>query len=202
MLVKWAIEGRRKLAKTSQSRNAEDLQRGLSTSAPSSKSRISATPQLNDRPKISQLPVEPETTVQEAVLTVLDRLHFESDAALAKSTETNGDRALRRIHAEEMASSLRDDKLLSLTGPQVHRHGNYQEAQSQLPLTQENVQKLENEADPDVTNENRQPDAYSTGIEPASRTQSMSRDSPIARPSLTALRMRESEQTVTSKAHR
>jgi hypothetical protein len=202
MLVKWAIEGRRKLAKTSQSRNAKDLQRGLSTSAPSTKSRISATPQLNDRPNISQLPDEPETTVQEPALTVLDRLHFESDAALAKSTETNGDRALRRIHAEEMASSLRDDKLLSMTGPQVHRHGSYQEEQSQLPLTQENVQKLENKADADVANENRQPDADSTGIEPASRTQGKTRDSSIARPSLTELRMHDSEQTVTSKAHR
>jgi YesN/AraC family two-component response regulator len=199
MLVKWAIEGRRKRAKLSQSRNVEDHQRRLSMSAISTNATSSASAQLNDRPQISQLPVESETTVQDPALTELDRLHFENDTALAKSTETDGDRALRRIHAEEMASNLRDDKLLSLTGPELHRHGSYQEEESQLPLTQENMQKLENAADPDLPSKSRQPDGDSSvALEPSSRTQSMTRESSIARPSLSDLRMCDSEQTVTT----
>ncbi|KAF2682689.1 putative histidine kinase group protein-like protein [Lentithecium fluviatile CBS 122367] len=201
MLVKWSIEGRRKLAKPSQPRIAEDLQRGLSTSAPSTNARVSAA-SLNshDQPHIPQLPVESETTAPD----LLDRLHFESDTALTLSNETDGDRALRRIHAEEMASSLRDDKLLSLTGPEIHRHGSYQDVQdkSQLPLTQENMQKLENEADPELSSKSREPDEDSSvAMEPRSRSQSI-RDPTIARPSLTELRLRDSEQTVTSKSYR
>lgn len=203
MLVKWAIEGRRKLAKSSQSKNVEDHPRRLSTSAPSTNARSSATTQPNDQPQISQLPVASETTVQAPALTELDRLHFENDTALARSNETNGDRALRRIHAEEMASSLRDDKLLSLTGPELHRHGSYQEEQSKLPLTQENMQKLENEAEPDVSSKPRQHNKnWSVAMQHSGQDESTTRDSSLARPSLTELRMRDSEQTVTSKSHR
>jgi len=204
MLVKWAIEGRRKRAKASQSRNAEDLQRGLSTTDPSTRARSSATPPLNDRRQVAQLPVESETTVQDPALTKLDRLHFENDAVLAKSNETDGDRAHRCIQAEEMASSLRDDRLLSLTGAELHRRGSYQEGKSQLPLTQENMQKLEDEADPDLANKPRQAGRNSSvAIESRSQTtQSITRDSSTARPSLIKLRTRDSEQTVTSKDYR
>ncbi|PSN63467.1 hypothetical protein BS50DRAFT_679732 [Corynespora cassiicola Philippines] len=152
MLVKWAIEGRRKLAKLSASGKDQDLRGGTSTPAPA-KARPSATAQKHsDQRQISHAPVASETPAPLPALTAeLDRLHFESNAALAKSSETDGERALRRIEAEEMATSLRDDKLLSLTGPSpppVHRHNSYQGVEGPThALTSENVQKLAREQD-------------------------------------------------------
>lgn len=203
-LVKWAIEGRRKLAKPSVPINDQDQRRGAST-APSTAIPSAISESLNDQRQISELPVAPETTAQFPSLTAeLDRLHFESNTALAKSSETAGDRAMRRIHAEEMASSLRDDKLLSLTGPQVHRHGSYQgpKADSQLPLTQENMQRLEQEAEPVLPPKSRDTDEQlSTGIGAHGRSESGAREL-TARPLLTDVRMGESEQTVTAKTDR
>jgi hypothetical protein len=199
MLVKWSIE--RKLAKRPQSELAEDLQHGL---APPTNARRSATTKnVHDLPSIRQPPVESETTAQDTV--ELDRLHFESDTALAKSSETNGDRALRRIHAEEMASSLRNDKLLSLTGSEIHHHVSYQggHEQSRLPLTQENMSKLENEADVEFPGTSHKPDKDSSlAMEPCSQTQSTTRDSSVARPSLAETGPWDSEQTVTFKEYR
>ncbi|KAH8732934.1 putative histidine kinase HHK6p, partial [Phaeosphaeriaceae sp. PMI808] len=138
MLVKWAIEGRRKTAKTEASTSDNDLQRGPTMSAVSSTAR----PGGKDRPQGSGLP-EHETPAQ-ALTAQLDRLHFESDAALARSSESDGDRAMRRIHAEERDTMLRDDKLLSLTGHDLPCHDSHQgrKAESSMPLTEENIEKL------------------------------------------------------------
>ncbi|KAF1968989.1 putative histidine kinase HHK6p [Bimuria novae-zelandiae CBS 107.79] len=162
MLVKWAIQGRRRLAKPSLSGNVEDHHRHASAPTPpkahpSAPSAPSAT--KTDQSQISCLPVTSETTAQDSssVTAHLDRLHYESDAALAKSSETADDRAMRRIYAEEKATNLRDDKLLSLTG--AGEHTSYQgKEQSQLPLTQENMQKLEQEAEPAASRRSRELD--------------------------------------------
>jgi hypothetical protein len=196
-VVKWAIEGRRKLAKPTSSPNDKDLQRGASTNP------CATAQNLNDHPRTPQLPVQSETLAHPSRTAELDRLHYESDAALAKSTETDGDRALRRIQAEEMASSLRDDKLLSSTGQHIHRHASL-ENQSQLPLTQENMQRLEKEADPGGPNPNNRDSKEndnSTTVEARSRSTSMVRHSPVVtRPSLLDARARDSEQTVVAKS--
>lgn len=152
MLVKWALEGSRKQAKPcSPTGYEQDLPRGPS---PAPNARAPSAQNLHDQRPMSQFPVLPETPAPAyPALTadeLVDRLHWQRDTALAKSSETSGDRAWRRIHAEEMASSLRDDKLLALTGtPRVHRRSSasYQGPQDarQLPLTAENMQRLEKE---------------------------------------------------------
>ncbi|KAJ4296273.1 hypothetical protein N0V90_006318 [Kalmusia sp. IMI 367209] len=201
MLVKWAIEGRRKLAKSSLARNAEDQQSRASAPAPL-KARPSATTQIpTDQSQITHAPAAFETTARPSSLTAeLERLHYESNTALARSSETGDDRAMRRIHAEEKASSLRNDKLLSLTG--AEGHGSYQgkEEQSQLPLTQENMQKLEQEGEPALLRMPGELERHSSGgmaIQAHSRSDSTEVGS--ARPSLSKARM-ESERTVTAKA--
>lgn len=193
MLVKWAIKGRRKLAKASLAESVEDQQSRASTEV-----HPSATAQTpTDESQITASPALSETTAQlPAVTAELERLEYQSNTALAKSSETGGDRAMRRIYAEERASSVRDDKLLSLTG--VGRRGSYQgnEEPSQLPLTHENMQKLEHEGEPATT---RKPPLLerlsSEGVEPNSQCQS---EMGSLRPTLSNTRM-ESEQTVTTK---
>lgn len=207
MLVRWALEGKKKLAKMSVSGTVEDRQ---STSTPAKES-LSTDPQaVNDQPQIFQLPVEDETAARSppALTAELDRLHFHSNAALAKSSETNGDRALRRIQAEELSQTLRDDKLLSWTdSPRDHHHSHYQEKGGPThALTQENMEKLAHEQDPvhpRKAREHEKDTSSSVAIEPHSRrSESRARDTPSLRPSLSEARLRESERTVTAQSMR
>ncbi|PVH98193.1 putative histidine kinase group protein-like protein [Periconia macrospinosa] len=196
MLVKWAIEGRRKVhahAKTRAATNEQDLRGGASTHAGPSATAQSPPDHL---PQIAQ-PPKSETAASPALTAELDRLHFQSDAALAKSSETDGDRALRRIHAEEMASTLRDGKLLSLTGP-VNGHGHDEDDDvPQLPLTQENMQKLLKEAEPPVSSrQSRQVIDDDEEEETRSRSGNITRNPSKVRPSLMDARLRDSQQTV------
>jgi hypothetical protein len=198
MLVKWAIEGRRKTAKANLSANDGDRHGGASTSAPFS----TTNPRQKHRPQNAGSPVEPETTAQ-ALTTKLDRLHFENDAALARSSESDGDRAMRRIHAEERDTMLRDDKLLSLTGPDLMRqksHQDTQEAESLMPLTEENIEKLVHEQDGDANGARKHLSDTDSNI--VNQTDSVINNrlvKVLSRPSLSETRLRDSEQTVTRR---
>jgi hypothetical protein len=197
MLVKWAIEGRRKTAKANLSPKRGDRHGGASTSAPFS----TPNPGEEHRPQNAGSPVRPETTAQ-ALTTKLDRLHFENDAALARSSESDGDRAMRRIHAEERDTMLRDDKLLSLTGPDLIRHKshqNIQEAESSMPLTEENIEKLVHGQEGDSNGiRKRSSKADSNNVNLTDSVTNTSRLAKVlSRPSLSEQRQRDSEQTVT-----
>ncbi|KAF1951884.1 hypothetical protein CC80DRAFT_423851 [Byssothecium circinans] len=176
MLVKWAIEGRREMASGSD----EDLPCSALTTAKTAQ-------KLHDLPHIPQLPATSETPAHPSLTAELDRLHFTSDPAVAKSSETSGDRAMQRIQAEEKASNLRDDKLLPLTGSQRRRPASPEEASS-LPLTQENMQRLEKEKEPDPGGSSHAPrkdgEEDLNKVETRNRSESMARNSPGARPSL------------------
>jgi hypothetical protein len=111
------------------------------------------------RSRITSSPGQSETTAQ-ALTAQLDRLHYESDATFARTTENESDRALRRIHAAERDTKLRDDKLLSLTGPQIHAGDEAQGrgAEATMPLTQENIEKLVHEQVGDSTQARKTPE--------------------------------------------
>jgi hypothetical protein len=193
MLVKWAIEGRRKTAKTKPSTNDNDRQERATT--PSKKA-----PSAKNRPQIAGSSAETETTAQ-ALTARLDRLHYKNDTALARSSESDGDRAMRRIDAMERDTMLRDDKLLSLTGPDLLRHNSSQEreAQPSMPLTEENIEKFVHAQDGDSkTLRVRSSDQASNEVNQPHSTI----DSRVGkvRPSLAEARLRESEQTVTKEA--
>jgi hypothetical protein len=133
MLVKWAIEGRRKTAKATPAVYDDDRHVGSSSMHSLGE---------EDLHRAAGSPVGPETTAH-ALTAELDRLHFEHDAALKRSSESDGDRAIRRIHAEERDTMLRNDKLLSLTG--LHDGHQSEEAEPCMPLTEENIEKLVHE---------------------------------------------------------
>jgi hypothetical protein len=197
MLVKWAIEGRRKTAKANLSPNGGDRHGGASTSAPFS----TPDPAEEHRPRNAGASVRPETTAQ-ALTTKLDRLNFENDAALTRSSESDGDRVMRRIHAEERDTMLRDDKLLSLTGPDLIRHKSNQdirEAESSMPLTEENIEKLVHGQEGDSNGVRKHSfDAGSNTVNPNDSVTNNSRLAEmLSRPSLSEQRQRDSEQTVT-----
>jgi len=82
----------------------------------------------------------------------LTRLDYEDTNALSKASETNSQRHDRRLETEEKASSLRDDKMLSVgISPQDQTHGasetdkekqrHYREDRPSHPLTLGNLEK-------------------------------------------------------------
>ena len=143
--------------------------------------------------------VESETTAQ-ALTAELDRLHYQSDAAFARSNENEGERAMRRIHAEERDTKLRDEKLLSLVGPQLIRHNSSQGPQSEpsMPLTEANIEKLVHEQDVDspITRKAGSPDEVNSNRTNNAHSMSNTRQSTLTRPGLQQSRHHDSEQTV------
>lgn len=200
MLVKWALEGRRKTAKTSPSNNVHDRHRNASTLV----SVPTTSPSSKDRPQDAGSLVEPETTAH-ALTVQLDRLNFETDGALARSSESNGERALRRIHAEERDTMLRDDKLLALTtGPDMYRPNSHQDipdAESPMPLTEENIEKLmHGQEGNSKTTRKSSSDKESNVANQIQSFATTTSNNPEMRPSLLDIRHRDSErslQTVT-----
>jgi hypothetical protein len=178
--------------------NDHDRHRGASTSGAPFRP---AGPSGKDRPQAAGLPVERETTAH-ALTKQLDRLQYENEGALARSSESDGDRAMRRIHAEERDTMLRDDKLLSLTGPEgLHRnnHQSSQEADAPMPLTEENIEKLVHEQDTTAPRK-RSSNGDTNRVNNNHSTTNDTFEKGISRPSLVTKHHRESEQTITKEA--
>jgi len=135
MLVKWAIEGRRK---------REELLRDSSKLL---------------RPSTSRAPSSFETNVssvespQDHLISELDRLEYTQRNALERSSETADTVAMRKQTAEEKAMSLRDDMLIqSADSPRnqlgrvessvaIDKEGADETGSSSHSLTSENMQK-------------------------------------------------------------
>ncbi|KAI6890355.1 hypothetical protein KC334_g14818, partial [Hortaea werneckii] len=92
MLVRWAIEGKRKRAEAS--RASSSLSRPPLGRAPSSFTSENAS-----------------TSPADHLSSELDRLDYMQQAAAARSSETPSDKAMRQQRAEEKAMALRDDAL-------------------------------------------------------------------------------------------
>jgi hypothetical protein len=192
MLVKWAIEGRRKTAAAKVSLIDNDRQGAASDSIPASGAELGG----QYRPQTTG---EPETTAH-ALTAQLDRLNYEKDVALARSFDNDGDRALRRIHAQERDKMLRDDKLLALTGPQILRHNSHpgQESIPSMPLTEENIEKLVHEQDIDYSTPRKGPDENSSMINQEYSQSGLGTS--VARPQLPKTLRHGSERTVTKES--
>lgn len=160
----------------------------------------------------SQIPSKEDLsskTTAEVLTASLDRLKYQSDAAFTKTTEDEGDRAMRRINAEERDTKLRDEKLLSLVRPQEMRHSDSQgqDTEPSMPLTEENIEKLSHEQDGDsVPRRIASPDQESAtnfssiANQPPSRSES--RAQARSRPILQDLLHRESEPTALDRSMR
>jgi hypothetical protein len=199
MLVKWALEGgRRKTAKSKPSTNDSD-RHGVATPSSTMGSRA------KDHPRTADMSVESETTAQ-ALTAELDRLHYQSDAAFTRSNENEGERAMRRIHAEERDTKLRDEKLLSLVGPQLIRHKSAQGPQNEpsMPLTEANIEKLVHEQDADSLMTKKSGSVGEADSNGTNKAHSMSntRKATLARPGLQKSRHHDSERTVIEHSSR
>lgn len=203
MLVKWAIEARRKSANMKPSQSDTDRHDMLNQPTPVASKSISA----KDNSRLPESHVESETTAQ-ALNIELERLHYRNDAAFARTTEDEGERAMRRIHAEERDTKLRDEKLLSLVEPQTIRHHSSQELEPEpcMPLTVENIEKLVHEQDGDspAYHHPDSPDEGSTNLsslvnQPQSRSESRARFLLPPRPTLSDMRQNGSDQTVVDR---
>jgi hypothetical protein len=193
MLVKWALEGRRKAARETPCTNNQDRR---SKTEPNPGNSLSAS----DHPRTAGMSLESETTAQ-ALTAELDRLHYQSDAAFARSSENEGERAMRRIHAEERDRKLRDEKLFSLVGPQLLHHEAAEGPHSEpsMPLTEENIEKLVHEQDGDSVGARKSasPDGMdSNATSNAPHSMSEGNHLGVPRPGLQRARDRGSEQTI------
>ena len=205
MLVKWALEGRRKAARETPRSSDKDRR---SNREPKGGKGFSAS----DHPQTAGMSLESETTAQ-ALTAELDRLHYQSDAAFARSSENEGERAMRRIYAEERDRKLRDEKLFSLVGPQLLHHDAAEGPQNEplMPLTEENIEKLVHEQDADgaATRKSASPGLVGGsgggGIKSNATNHAAASTSDhlgVPRPDLQHVRQRESEQTIVERVAR
>jgi CheY-like chemotaxis protein/anti-sigma regulatory factor (Ser/Thr protein kinase) len=135
MLIKWAIEGKRK--------RAEQTMIGSTVSEPQSKRPVA------NRAHSSFVSETSTQSPQDHLASELDRLEAYHRHAIERSSEAPGDIAIRRQEAEEKAISLRDDLLLeSAEDPKTklgrgvsdeHHHNSTEAGQA---LTTENMQKF------------------------------------------------------------
>lgn len=139
MLVKWAVEGKKKRAHLKLQAPAPQSQSG---SRPSNPRTTTTTSSFTDD---SQTP-------QEQLASEVDRLSF-ARYKIEHSSESEGDRALRHQQNEEKAISLRDDALIESGDDPKHHLGlgksdgsqNHHSAEptSGTALTTENMHELE-----------------------------------------------------------
>lgn len=127
MLVKWAIEGKKKRAELRS--NPAALKRPKNPRAASSFASESSS--------LMQTP-------QEQITGQLDRLEYAHRAAIEHSTESEGDRSLRQLHAEEQAIALRDHELIEAGDDPRNKLGVFESLSEEHPssaLTTENMSK-------------------------------------------------------------
>ena len=138
MLVKWAIEGRRKRAELEkQAKSNEKTPRRPGTTPSGQLTRSGGSYRSSESSLQSP---------QEQLATELDRMEYKSRAAVARSAEQPGDSAMRQQKAEEKASSLRDDALMQSGEDRKALHGSYRSEEgktepSRQALTIENMEK-------------------------------------------------------------
>ncbi|KAK4565568.1 hypothetical protein LTR86_004185 [Recurvomyces mirabilis] len=136
MLVKWAIEGKRKRAEAAASNV-------MGSGDPKMKR---PTPNRN---KSSFLSEGSTVSPQDQLTSELDRLEAYHRNAFARSSEAPGDIAIRRQKAEEKAITLRDDVLLEAgEDPKTKTGKSHGGSDTGHALTTENMEKFGGRAAP------------------------------------------------------
>ncbi|KAI7307085.1 hypothetical protein KC315_g13913, partial [Hortaea werneckii] len=128
MLIRWAIEGKRKRAEASSRAATTTLSHtsGLSPQPPPGRPPL-------DRATSSFTSENASTSPADHLSSELDRLDYMQRAAAARSEETPSDKAMRLQRAEEKAMALRDDALRqsaedpkTQVGSRIRRKGSYE----------------------------------------------------------------------------
>jgi CheY-like chemotaxis protein len=143
MLVKWATEGRRKATEERQQENVSidseysfeaahehyDSSIGTSNSNQTEKMLPPPPPPASAAPIPVRAQIDRQAQQHKLLTPIanldlarrLSRVQFGENSSLASSSESDNQRVLRRLHEEEKASSLRDDKMLHLADhPRFH----------------------------------------------------------------------------------
>lgn len=157
MLLKWAMEGRRRERKKSQESESgvdgeKDRGSSLSTTQtggdPSSQP-TNSTASSNSWNKTSWKQKQFSGT---ELANTLTRLDYAETTVLNKASETTSQRHTRRLETEEKAASLRDDKFLSVSIPSSNdaaaasgspgeKESGYREDHASHPLTLGNLER-------------------------------------------------------------
>ncbi len=134
MLIKWAIEGRKKRAEATAA--PETTLR--TPKRPGAQTNVSFT---SDRSDLQD--------PQEHLTSELDRLEFAHRTAFERSSESTGDLAIQQQQAEEKAITLRNDVLMesgedpkTRLGRGVSDENHHEDGSESAALTTENMQKF------------------------------------------------------------
>ncbi|TKA67636.1 hypothetical protein B0A49_07737 [Cryomyces minteri] len=209
MLVKWTLERKR------QEGPSQELDSLPDADVPSGVKNT----ELNGRPQFhtptSSSSDGPTITPDQGshagtIMSELGRIQFANTRTLAKSCESEEDRVMRRVQAEEKAISLRDDKLLACSDdPRQPAHALLTPGtEASHALTVENMRKLGVEKGQPAEEDSASDEAMEGGSDNEVSSLAVAADgSPRAslavlgkkssRPSLRGKRLRESERTVT-----
>ncbi|KAF2146762.1 uncharacterized protein K452DRAFT_282956 [Aplosporella prunicola CBS 121167] len=174
MLVKWAIERKRKQQKMAEGKEDKNWKAGerrssavsadgASTIKAGSVGRNSPKPEGHTSPssspqaKRSRPPASRNTSFgkdddKAQRPRVLDRLSYQDEISVDKSTESADERVSRRVRDEERAANLRDHKLMFSSGDRAARRGSSDNAEADdrkgapsHSLTEANIGRLAEE---------------------------------------------------------
>ena len=153
MLLKWAIKGNRKVRANDLTQHLTEHDSNCTDQSPSPINPTAPTlPTITDGPNSSIL--SSENNVASRVI---------ADTANLPGIESEGDRGLQRVEAEEKATSLRDEKLLAASESDPYQHHSShissplcgpmtRPGPPTAQLTEENVTRLDRGRDGDHAN--------------------------------------------------
>jgi len=147
MLLKWAVEGKRKARLENYKSHHADHDSNCTD--PDSAQSLAWTDSA--RPSRQQSIESSENNTQARTIAQTSGL---------PGTETEGDRGMQRVEAEEKATSLRNDKLLAASAASIYQHHITMSPPPTVPskrpgppaaaLTEENVTRLDRERESDL----------------------------------------------------
>lgn len=152
MLVKWALAKNLRTDKSKSLLGARSDGGGLSLGiSPAQEGEMTSSQSNQTAPSRPSITSRIQTALEiQRLQEDMGRLEYQNTATLEKSLESNVDRAMKVEKAEEMASSLRDDKLLSVSaGPPPCRSTSdiaiesaRRKGSASHALTRENISRL------------------------------------------------------------
>lgn len=196
MLLKWAVEKKRKAALSSipavATKSVESPRPHLPSAAPSN------VAQKEPNTTVDLLTPEKGQGASDVLATKLNKLNFQSDTVFARSAETAESRSMDRLRNEEKAMQLRDQQLFASAATPKKLLGvlgdtaTQEEAAETRPsaLTRENIEKLTRNVPPDHVS---QPDVDTSSLDVTVDSNVQSR---IGRPSMGTRMKSDGDKTI------
>lgn len=196
MLLKWAVEKKRKAALSSITTVATKT---VETPQPHLPSAVSSDVAQKESKTSANLPTpEKGQEASDVLVTKLNKLDFQSDSVFARSAETAESRSMDRLRNEEKAMQLRDQQLFASAATPKKLLGvlgdtaTQEEVTGTRPsaLTRENIEKLTRNVPLDHVN---QPDVDTSSLDVTVDSNAQSR---LGRPSMGTRMRSDGDKTV------